>query len=124
MAVSAELQQFVWTNVPTTWALEQLLLMARPPVRPWTPIELLAELRSSTSLVAANLELFERSGLLIRHGDTAYQFVMTNEGMRRQCEALETLYRERPHFVRNTLIPRKDRLQELADAFKLREDPD
>ncbi len=119
----ANLLDFVRETLGSVWAVEQLLLMQRTPERKWKPAELVAELRASDLLVVNNLAAFERAGLVAPHADGAYQFAPASDLIAALCADLALLYRERPHTVRNAIMSSPDRLQELADAFKLRKRP-
>lgn len=93
--------------------------MRRDPARFWTPAELVAELRASTSLVADNLQRFLTSGLIAPEGDR-FRYAPASPMLDALCSDLEAAYRERPVAVINMIARPADPLQSLADAFKFR----
>jgi hypothetical protein len=117
------LLDFVRHTLGTIWAVEQLLLMQRSPERKWSPAELVAELRASDLLVRKNLDVFERAGLVAPHEGGLYQFAPASELLSNTCADLAQLYRERPHTVQSAILSSPDRLQQLANAFKIRRNP-
>jgi len=118
---SPDLQSFIRESVRSVWALELLLLLRRQPDRRWTSDDLVKELRASTSLVSENLAGFERAGLVACE-DGACRFAPASPVLVQLCDELDQAYRERPVAVINVIASSKDKLQTLADAFKLKGD--
>lgn len=112
---------FIKEHIRSVWALEQLLLMRREP-RAWTPDELVRELRSARPLVETNLEAFTRAGVLRAEGDGAWRYAPANALLSQLIDDIAGMYRARPVSFINALFS-DDRLQELANAFKFRQDP-
>jgi hypothetical protein len=102
--------------------LELLLLMRRHPDRYWLPQELVGELRASPALVTDNLASFERGGLVVADEDGRYTYRPASPLVDTLCEELEKAYRERPVKVINAIVAPADKLQTLADAFRIRGD--
>jgi hypothetical protein len=123
MSAAPTLLDFVRDTLRTVWAVEQLLLMHRHPDRKWTSAELVAELRASDLVVRGNLDLFERAGLVAPHDGELYQYAPASDLLAAYCADLAQLYRERPHTVQSAILSPPDRLQQLADAFKIRRSP-
>jgi hypothetical protein len=108
--------------VRSVWALELLLILKRDPARRWTREELVRELRASDALVRDNLEIFESIGLALPE-DGRYRYAPASPVLAALCDRLETVYRQKPVSVINAIAgSAKDRLQSLANAFKLRDD--
>lgn len=114
---------FIREHVRSVWALEQLLLLRRTAPQSLSPDEMVKELRASTRLVAANLEAFERAGLALGDDDGRYRFAPATPVLQRLCDELAQAYAERPVSLINAITAPPDRLQDLADAFKIRKDP-
>ena len=121
MADESEINQFVRAYIPSVWALELLILLRSDPERRWSAVELLKELRASTSLVDENLARFERQGLALQDA-RGWHFAPANPHLEALAGELAALYRERPMFTIG-LIARPDPLQALADAFRIKRDP-
>jgi len=119
---SPDLQSFIRESVRSVWALELLLLMRRQPDRRWTATQLVGELRASTSLVTENLAGFERAGLVVGDDCDGHRFAPASPVLVKLCDELDQAYRERPVAVINAIASSKDKLQTLADAFKLKGD--
>jgi hypothetical protein len=122
LAEQQDLQAFIRDAIRSVWALELLLIMKREPERLWTPEDLVRELRASGPLVADNLAIFESIGLVLPQ-DSAYRYAPASPVLADLCDRLESLYRQKPVSVINAIAgSARDRLQTLADAFKLRGD--
>ena len=113
---------FIREQLRSVWALELLLLMRREAGRNWTPQELVTELRASPALVSDNLESFERGGLVVPDEDGRYRFSPAAPLLASLCDQLDAAYRERPVRVINAIVAPADKLQTLADAFRIRGD--
>jgi hypothetical protein len=114
---------FIRKHFKSVWALEQLLLMRRTAPQRWSVDELVKELRASAPLVLRNLDAFERAGLILADENGAHAFAPATPLLSALCDELATAYSERPVAVMNTITSSDDKLQDLADAFKLRKDP-
>lgn len=122
MAVNQDLFGFIREQLRSVWALELLLLMRRKSDRNWSVDELVTELRASSPLVTDNLAAFERGGLVVRDENDRYSFSPASPVLRSLCDELDEVYRERPVTVINTIVAPPDKLQTLADAFRIRGD--
>ena len=122
MTDDPDLAAFVREHVGSVWALELLLLLKRDPGRCWTPAELVAELRASGTLVADNLQKFERGGLVAPDDAGCFRYRPAIPALDELAGRLEQAYRERPVAIVNFIARPKDPVQGLADAFKFRGD--
>lgn len=104
------------------WALELLLLMRRKADRSWMPQELVGELRASPTLVTDNLNSFERAGLVVADEEGRYAYSPAGPVLTKLVDQLDAAYRERPVTVINAIVAPADKLQTLADAFRIRGD--
>lgn len=120
MSVDQDLLTFIREHIRSVWALELLLLLKRDPARSWTPDELVRELRASTPLIASNLEGLQRAGLTACDEDGRCRYAPAAPILDKLCNELELAYRERPVALINVIASPPDRLQSLADAFRIR----
>jgi len=120
LAGDQDLAAFIAANIRSVWTLEQLLALYRAPERVWTTDDLVRELRSTASIVEANGEIFLRAGLIAPQEGGGVRFAPASPALARLCADLDALYRERPVSVINAIANPVDRLQALADAFKLK----
>ena len=121
-AADQDLFGFIREQLRSVWALELLLLMRRQTDRVWSQDELVTELRASPTLVSDNLESFERTGLVIADEEGHYRFSPASPLLSSLCDQLDQAYRERPVKVINAIVAPPEKLQTLADAFRIRGD--
>ena len=120
---SEELQNFIRANLRSVWELELLLLMSRGRARAWSANELNRELRSSIHLVAEILGKLEHAGLVSDVGGGAYRYNPRTPELGRVVDQLEQDYAARPFaIVRAILAAPNEKIQTLADAFKVKKD--
>ncbi|HEX2559263.1 MarR family transcriptional regulator [Phenylobacterium sp.] len=120
MSVDPDLLTFIREHIRSVWALELLLLLKRNPERRWTPDELVRELRASASLITNNLDALQRAGLIALDEDGRCRYAPAGPVLDRLCNELEAAYRERPVALINVIASPPDKLQSLADAFRIR----
>ena len=120
MSVDQDLLTFIREHIRSVWALELLLLLKRDPERRWTPDELVRELRASGPLISSNLEALERAGLSACDEDGRCRYAPAAALLDKLCNELEAAYRERPVALINVIASPPDKLQSLADAFRIR----
>lgn len=117
--LEADLLSFVRSSIRSTWALELLLLLQRQPARSFSREELVRELRATPSLIATCLKQLQEAGLLACEGPDHCRFAPASPALEALCAQLDTVYRERPVTVINTIMTSpNDRLQNFADAFR------
>jgi hypothetical protein len=119
MTINDDLPAFIRQQFRSLWALEIMLVMQADPERRWRVDELVRELRASQTLVRGNLEGFERSGLVVRDAAEVFRFAPANAGLRELCDQVRAAYRERPVAIINLIAAPEERLQQLADAFRI-----
>jgi hypothetical protein len=123
VAVDQDLLGFIREHIRSVWALELLLLMRRSPERAFTSEELVSELRGSSMLVRDSLASFERAGLVLRDDEGRVRYAPAAPLLADLCDTLDAAYRERSVAVINAIVSPPDKLQALADAFKIKRDP-
>jgi hypothetical protein len=115
------LLQFIEAHIKSVWAIEQLLVLTREPVRPWEIGELVRETRSSPTAVQEALRNLKDAGLADHTLDGKYRFAPKSDGLRGEVQDLLKAYVERPRFVIRAIFAEpKDNLRIFADAFKLK----
>ena len=120
--VDQDLLGFIREQLRSVWVLELLLLLRRRADRSWTPQQLVDELRASPSLVTDNLASFEKAGLVAADADGRYVYSPAGPAVTRLVDQLDAIYRERPVTVINAIVAPADKLQTLANAFRIRGD--
>jgi hypothetical protein len=121
--LSEQLRKFIQANVRTIWALEMLLLLCRNEGRCWTVDELDRELRGSVGLVRNVLNGFEQAGLVKRGTGETYRWEPSTGELGRLSRDLVSLYATHPFSVIKAITEAQtDRIQTLADAFKIKKD--
>jgi len=110
---------FIREQLHSVWALELLLLMRRSPEHHWSQQELVSELRASPALVANNLATFERGGLVTADEEGRYTYCPASPLLAALCDQLDDAYRQRPVKVINAIVSPPEKLQTLADAFRI-----
>ena len=97
--------------------------MSRQRTRAWNADELNRELRSSASLVAQILSKLERVGLVTEAGGGGYRYAPQTPELERVVAQLEQTYAARPlEIVRQIVAAPNEKIQTLADAFKVKKD--
>jgi hypothetical protein len=120
MTYANDLPDFIRSHFKTVWALEILLLLRREPRRAWSPADIVGELRAATALVASTLVGLESASLAQQDEDARYRYSPASTALDEVCDAVEAAYRERPVSLINLISAPEDRLQQLADAFRIR----
>jgi hypothetical protein len=121
--ISEELQAFIRTHLRSVWELELLLLVSRDPVRSWSAEELNRELRSSLGLISQILSKLEHAGLVTATDDQKYRYQPRSAEIEQVVRQLEEAYAARPlTIVRAILAGPNEKIQTLADAFKVKKD--
>jgi hypothetical protein len=110
--------EFVRRHIRSVWALEVLLLLRRQPLRAWSAVELIGELRASEAVVVGVLGGFESGGLVARDSDDRYRFA-ARKGIDALCDALAEAYRQRPRVVIKAISSPDSDISELANAFRI-----
>lgn len=101
--------------------MEVLLLLRGSADRAWSVAEIVREMRASSPLVADTLARLQQSALVRGDDEDRFVFVPAH-GLADLCDRLADAYRERPVQVINAIAAPPDKLQRLADAFRLRKD--
>jgi hypothetical protein len=99
-----------------------MIAMMAEPDRAWTRTALVHELRASDSLIASLLDRFQRIGLAVADDDNWYWRPATPE-LEDLASSVAKAYAVTPFGVIQAIAEAPEgRLQQFADAFKLRKD--
>ena len=101
-------------------ALELLFLLRRTAPERWEVARLVKELRSSVTQVESACERLGTSGLISADDSQTYAYLPASPALAALCDALASLYRERPVQVIAALFSSEDRLRSFAEAFRLK----
>jgi hypothetical protein len=114
---------FAGSTVRSVWALELLFLLHQDSSRPWSPEELIRELRSSSVVVSEALASLQRARLVRQVDDGRYCYSANPaENSGQMVDELKRIYAERPvAVVRAIANGPNDKLRLLSDAFKFKE---
>lgn len=119
---SEELQRFIRENLRSLWEIELLLLVSRDRGRSWSADEINSELRASRPLVANILATFKDKGL-VREDGGRFSFEPATAELAAAVEELKTTYQVRPLAVVKAIVSARDeKIQKIADAFRIKKD--
>ena len=121
--MESDLLDFIQSSFKSVWSLEVLIFLQNHPDRPWTPDELVRELRGSGPVVDQSLTALQAAGLIVGDIDGAVRFLPASPDLIRLAKAVERAYSDKPGAVRRAILSApNDKLQTFADAFKLKKD--
>lgn len=118
--MSRDLPDMIRSHISSVWALELILLMRRGGDRSWLPQQLSDELRGTVTLVVACLGYFERMGLVLQDEEGRFRYAPASPMLAEFCDDLDAEYRARPVAVISLIAAPKERIQQLADAFRFK----
>jgi hypothetical protein len=124
-AIPDDVRLFVRTHLRSMFELEALLLVAREPERWWNAEAVDRQLRASREAVTAQLERLADAGLLEVQvvNEKLFRFSPRAPENASLVAALTVLHRDRFHAVVD-LVYGRDRAQQFADAFKIKNSKD
>ncbi|HYF55552.1 MAG TPA: hypothetical protein VEA41_14950 [Salinarimonas sp.] len=121
--METELQDFIQSTFRSVWALELLLFLKRHGESAWTTADLVREMRGSEPVVTQSVATLQAAGLVVQDAEGRFLFAPASPGLRDLADAAEKAYTEKPTAVRRLVLTGpSDKLQTLADAFRLRKD--
>jgi len=114
---------FAGSTIKSVWALELLFLLHQDAERPWSPNELIRELRSSSVVVSEALAALQRAKLVRPLDNGRYCYGATSTESRGQMvDELKKIYAVRPvALVRAIANAPNAKLRILSDAFRFKE---
>lgn len=121
--MTEDITSFIRSSFPSVWALELMIYMRERPEQKWTADELVTELRGSPVIVDVSLQSLISAGMAAADEDGRFFYKPNSPAADRLATAAAEIYRLRPDAVRRALLAdSSDRIQALADAFRLRRD--
>jgi DNA-binding MarR family transcriptional regulator len=122
--ISADLQQFILKSIDSIAQLEALLLLAAGPNERWTVAVIAARLYISEPEATGLLDRLVAEGLIALEGEpAAFRYQPASAELDARVKALAEAYRTHLVPVTNLIHAKpRTRVQEFADAFKLRKD--
>jgi DNA-binding transcriptional regulator GbsR (MarR family) len=122
---SAELEQFIASEINSLEQLEILLLLSGNPHKWWTAGGVYEVIKSSVQSVQDRLNEMTGRGLLRKEieNEIRYQFAPTTDEVWKITSELRDAYKERSVKVVQAIYSKPpDAVQEFARAFRLRKD--
>lgn len=120
MASPDELSSFISSSFRSVWALE-LLLLLKGEATALSPQKLVAQMRSSSSVVEKALQELVAAGLAGIDGSTA-RYMPVTPAVAELVDETEELYASRPDRVRRLIVASSNRgLAAFSDAFRLKD---
>jgi hypothetical protein len=122
--IPAAVQQFVADHIRSIAQLELLLLMHRERQRSWTIADAAKELYTAVSMTEPMLESLRAIGLVSLQGDQ-YQYAPKSKSLDQTVDDLAQLYQQRRVTIVNLIYSAPvQKLQDFADAFRIRRPPE
>jgi hypothetical protein len=119
--LSPEARAFLRASIRSVWALEALKCLRSEPTRQWTAAALSAELRASELAIQQALTAFRSAGLVSDESDIRYQ-PATSALDALAGEILSEFERRPVALIKEMYILETSRIQDFADAFRLKKD--
>jgi hypothetical protein len=116
--LDADLLSFIRGSIRSSWALELLLLVRKHRQRPFTPEELVLELRATPTLIKTCMEQLQNAGLVACDEAGGCRYAPASPAIDQLCDLLERAYGVRPVTIINAIVAPNDKLQDFADAFR------
>ena len=122
--IPADLQQFILKSIDSIAQLEALLLLAGRPDERWGVPAIAARLYVREPEVQGILERLAAEGLVAAEGDpVGYRYAPASPELAALVKRVADAYRKHLVPVTNLIHAKpRTRVQEFADAFKLRKD--
>ena len=120
--MNSELLAFVRGSFSSVWSLELMLLLQRNAGRSWTNEELVREMRGSRVVVDQSVAGLLAAGFILRDDSEHVRYQPASADIDRLARATADAYRRKPDRVRRAIVSDfDDKLQQLADAFRLKD---
>jgi len=116
-----DLRDFILNQIDSIAQLEALLLLKNNARQSWTAADCARRLYITDAEATQILGRLEAGGFLIS-SQTDYRFECRSPAEEDIAERLSTLYRQKLIPVTNLIHSKRNRVQQFADAFRLRKD--
>ena len=119
--LSSEARAFLRSSIHSVWALEALKCLRSEPSRQWTAAALSGELRASELAIQQALTAFRSAGLVSDESSVRYQ--PASPALDALAAEILSEFERRPvALIKEIYIPETSRIQDFADAFRLKKD--
>lgn len=121
-SIPDDVRNFILGHIESIAQLEALLLLRREPAGTWDPVSVGRRLYISTEAAASVLTRLQANGLIETNSE-AYRFQPQTPELESLVEGVAEVYSRQLIPVTNLIHSRPARIQEFANAFKLRKEP-
>ncbi len=118
--LSKQVSSFIQKHVPIVEVLHILLALHQSPGKLWTLDDLTRETRVSGTIAAGCISLLQTEGLIKEH-ESCYHYAPASPELAQAVDALAQAYVERPVSVIRAIYSPASKIQDLADAFRIKE---
>jgi hypothetical protein len=123
--VSQEIRRFILTSIPSVPYLEAMLLLRQEANTSWTGATLARFLYISEAKADGILAELKQAGIAVleEEGASAYRYRPTSNKLRERVDLIAVIYPKNVVEITNLIHSSgKSKVQQFADAFKLRKD--
>lgn len=123
--VSQEIRRFILTSIPSVPYLEAILLLRQETNTSWNGATLARFLYISETKADLILAELKQAGIVApeEEGVTAYRYLPVSNKLRQQIDLVAMIYPKNVVEITNLIhSSSKNKVQQFADAFKLRKD--
>ncbi|HEX7810900.1 MAG TPA: hypothetical protein VF460_03240 [Burkholderiales bacterium] len=123
--VSQEIRRFILTSIPSVPHLEAIVLLRQEANRSWSGETLARFLYISEAKADAILLELKQAGIVVsdEKGAPAYRYLPASDKLREQIDVVAAIYPKNVVEITNLIhSSSKNKVQQFADAFKLRKD--
>jgi predicted transcriptional regulator len=114
-------QQFLLTRIESIAQLEALLLLYRDPSQAWDCTEISRRLYIDEAVCAELLQGLKRQGLVVKK-DARYSFYCDPAELESTVQLVQAHYTKHLIPVTNLIHSKLNRIQEFANAFKIKKE--
>lgn len=120
--LSADARTFLQSAIRSVWALEALKLLRSDPARGWTADALRVELRASELAIQHTLTALRSAGVVVDDGDRV-RYQPATPGIEAVLDQIAVEYERRPiALIKEIYVPETRKIQDFADAFRIKKD--
>ena len=120
--LSSDARTFLQSAIRSVWALEALKLLRTDPGRGWTADGLRVELRASELAIHHTLTALRSAGVVAEEGQSVRYQPATPE-IQAVLDEITVEYERRPiALIKEIYVPETRKIQDFADAFRIKKD--
>jgi len=117
-----DVKNFIRATIKSIWALELLLYLRAHSDRTWDVKVLARELRASEPALRGSLGLFRAAGVVKEESDGSVRYAPTADHLDPLVRRISDIYGTFPLAISNEIYAPESKLQDFADAFRLKKD--